>query len=143
MINMRNFGIVEGRLVREPQTFENKDGSRKVKFTIAAQDNFRSKGDDGKMAKNSQFIQLEAFINKDRTGETVYDLIHKGDMVGVQFSVRSNNYTDASGNTVYSQILVAESVDLKETKATVNARKANAAAPAAAEEPIDDQPFAE
>lgn len=142
MINMRNFGIVEGRLVREPQVFANKDGSRKVKFTIAAQDNFKSKDADGKPVKNSQFIQLEAFINKDHTGETVYDLMHKGDMIGAQYSVRSNNYTNDKGETIYCQILVAESIDLKETKATVAARAAKAETPAEAPA-TDDTPFAE
>lgn len=142
-INMRNIGFAEGRLVRNPQEFANKDGSRKVKFTLAVQDNFKSKGTDGKAAKNSQFIQFEAFINKDRTGDTVYNLMHEGDMVGIQYSVRTNNYEGPDGKPVYSQVLVAENVDLKETKATVAARQAGKTATETAPATDEDSPFAD
>lgn len=40
MKNIRNYGIVTGRLTRDPQVFENRDGSRKIKFTVAAQNHF-------------------------------------------------------------------------------------------------------
>ena len=141
MMNVRNFGVVEGRLTREPAVFTNKDGSKKIKLTLAVQDNFKSKDADGKPVKNSQFVQLDAYLPAARAkGNTVYDLINKGDMIGVQYSVRSNVYVTEGGETVYGQVLQVESVDLKETKATVAARAAKAEAPAEAD---DDTPFAE
>ena len=147
-LNLRNHGYGEGRLVRDPQVFENKDGSKKVKLTIAVQDNFKSKDENGKPAKGSQFIQLEAFVNSARAGSpTVYDLMHKGDMIGVQYSVRTNNYKGADGKDVFGQSLVIETVDLKETKATVAARQAGkteAEEPVAAPmDPDEDSPFAD
>lgn len=129
---MRNFGIVEGRLTREPAVFTNSDGSRKIKLTIAAQDNFRTKGEDGKSSKNSQYVQLEAFVAAGKTSN-VYELMHQGDMIGAQYSVRTNNYTDKDGKTQYSQVLNIEAIDLKETKATTEARQAAKAAAAEAE----------
>lgn len=122
MLNMRNYGVVEGRLVREPAVFQNGDGSKKIKFTVAAQDNYKSTTPDGKKEKGSQFINLEAFVPAGRD-KTVYDLMHKGDMIGAQFSVRTNNY-EKNGEIVYDQVLFVESVDLKETKSAVEARRA-------------------
>ena len=127
-MNTRNFGIAEGRLTRDPYIAENKDGSRKVMLTIAAQDNFKSK--DG--TRKSQFINLEGFIPA-KSEDTVYNLIHKGDMVGIEYSVRTNNYTDKSGETVYSQVLFIQSVDLKETKKSIAARAGDAQPEAEAE----------
>ena len=96
---MRNFGVVEGRLVREPAIFQNSDGSKKIKFTVAAQDNYKSTTPDGKKEKGSQIINLEAFVPAGRD-KTVYDLMHKGDMIGAQFSVRTNNY-EKNGELIY------------------------------------------
>ena len=59
MRNMRDFGIVTGRLTRDPDFHDNRDGSRKVRFTVAAQNHFTDK--DGK--RGSQFIPLEAFLS--------------------------------------------------------------------------------
>lgn len=127
-INMRNCGFASGRLTRDPMTFVNKDGSKKIKLTIAVQDNFKSKDADGKAAKNSQYVQLDAFVPASRANEsTVYDLIHQGDMIGVQYSVQTNNYEAEDGSIVYSQILKVETIDLKETKATTAARQAGKA----------------
>ena len=127
-MNIRNFGVAEGRLTRDPYIVENKDGSKKVMLTVAAQNDFKNK--DGK--RDSQFISLEGFIpaGKD-TG--VYTLLHKGDMVGLGYTVRTNNYTDKKGGTVYSQVLFIQTVDLRETKAAAAAHAAGSAAAPAAE----------
>ena len=131
-MNTRNFGIAEGRLTRDPYIAKNENGSRKVMLTIAAQDNFKSK--DG--TRKSQFINLEGFIPANMPNG-VYDLMHKGDMVGIEYSVRTNNYTAKSGEMVYSQVLFIQSVDLKETKKSIAAR--GDAQPEAASKEIDGQ----
>ena len=128
MINMRNCGFAEGRLVRDPVAFENKDGSRKIKLTVAVADNYRSKDGSGKSVKNSQYIQFDAFVPAGKAaGKTVYDLMHKGDMIGIQYSVQTQAYAGADGETVYAQILKVETVDLKETRAATSARQAKKA----------------
>lgn len=136
-MNMRNTGIAEGRLTKDPVVFKNQDGSRKIMFTIAAQDNFKS--GDGK--NGTQFIPVQAFVSKDRADNGVYDLLKKGTLVSVEYQVRNNNYTDKSGNAVYDIVLLAQSVDLKESKSAVDAR-AKAAESAAAGQDADEKPFA-
>ena len=44
MKNIRNYGIVTGRLTRDPAVYNNNDGSRKIRFTVAAQDHFTDGG---------------------------------------------------------------------------------------------------
>lgn len=110
-MNQRNFGIVEGRLTKDPVIFTNSDGSRKVMLTVAARDNFR--GNDGK--HGTQFVNLEAFISKNQAGNGVYAYMHKGDMVGLHYTVRSNRYTKP-GETeeTFTQVLFVQEVDLKD-----------------------------
>lgn len=123
-MNQRNFGIVEGRLTRDPYLSVHKDGSRKVLLTIAARDNFGE--------KNTQFVGVAGFIPKEKTDNGVYDKLHQGDLVGIQYSVRSSNWTDANGQPRFDQELMIESIDFKETKAVTTARAARKAGEAAA-----------
>lgn len=140
-MNMRNFGIAEGRLTRDITVFENSDGSHKVMLTIAAQDNF--KGRDG--SRKSQYISLEAFVPAG-PGLGVYEHLSKGDMVGVEYTVKSNSYKDKDGKDVYSTVLAIQNIDLKETKGSKNARlerAAKAGQPEQAPAADEDAPFAE
>lgn len=120
-MNLRNFGIIEGRLTKEPVIFENSDGSRKIMLTVAAADNFKKA--DG--TRGTQFVNLEAFVPAARGGDLgAYAYMHKGDMVGLHYEVRTNNFTKADGTVEYGQVLQVQSVDLKETKKSVEARAA-------------------
>ena len=137
--NIRNNGTVIGRPTKAPVVFTNKDGSRKVMLSVAVQDNYTGK--DGK--KNTQFVNLEGFVRADKQGNGVYDVIHEGDLIGVEFSVRSNNY-EKNGEMVYSQVLFIEGIDLLEGKAVTDARQARKAEAAAAEAPApapEEAPF--
>lgn len=128
-MNIRNYGVVEGRLTKDPVVFNNTDGSKKVMLTIAAQDNFKNK--DG--VRGTQFVPVEGFITNKQAGLGVYEYLHKGDLVGIEYTVRSNAYTDKKTNEkVYATVMLVQSVDLKESKASVE-RRQNAAAPAAGE----------
>lgn len=130
-MNQRNFGIAEGRLTKDPVIFNNNDGSRKIMVTLAVQDNF--KGRDGK--KGTQFIDLEAFVGAGQQSNGVFEYIHKGDLVGIEYTVRTNNY-EKNGETVYGQVLFIQNVDLKESKNVTDARRAQGdAEPAAAPAP--------
>lgn len=138
-MNQRNFGILEGRLTREPAIWTNDDGSRKIAMTIAVRDNFLSGGE-----RKSQFPSVEAYIPASKADNGVYDHMHKGDMVGIQYSLRTNSYKDKNGEDVYNTVIFVENVDLKESKATTDARAQAAATtvvdPVAA---TGDTPFAE
>ena len=134
-MNIKNNGIVIGRATKDPKFFTNSDGSKKVMLTVAAQDNFR--GRDNK--RGTQFVPVEAFVPAGTNGLGVYDHIHAGDLIGVEYSVRSSQY-EKNGETVYSIALQVQSVDLMESKATTDARAAKKAEGAPAAAP-DELPF--
>lgn len=136
MANIRNFGIAEGRLTKDPAVFTNSDDSKKVMVTVAVQDNYKSKTTG---ERNTQFINLEAFISNKSKGLGAFDYMHKGDLVGFEYTIRSNNYTSKNGVAHYDQVLFIQSTDLKETK---KAQAARANATAATEVATAEEPFA-
>ena len=144
MANLNNFGIVSGRLTKDPTVFANSDGSKKIMVTVAAKNNY--KGKDGK--RGTQFVDLQAFVSA-KSAKSPFDYLEKGDKVKFGFSVRNNNYTDKQGVAHYEQILWIEDTELEETKASKAARAARepqAEAAAAGVVPAaddDSQPFDE
>ncbi len=117
MLNTNNFGIIRGRLVADPAVFANKNGSSKVKFTIAAENNYA----DANGQKQSQLIPVEAYA-KDYE-QSPFTRIHKGDKVTVEYSLRMNNY-QKDGKPVYSTVVFVEGVTFEESKAVTEARLA-------------------
>ena len=110
-MNIRNYGVIEGRLTRDPSIITNKDGSRKVFISIAARDNFKNA--DGK--RGTQFVSLEAFISNKQASNGVYGYMHKGDMVALHYTVKSFRYTPKdSTEEVFGQTLFIQEVDLKD-----------------------------
>lgn len=116
-MNLSNFGTIEGRPTRDIVIKENKDGSKKALFTVAVQNNYKSKA-TGK--KESQFIPVEGFIPAGQ-GNGVYDLIHKGDLIGIAYELKSDSF-EKDGETQYKLIVKINQIDLKESKATTDAR---------------------
>ena len=134
-MNISNVAIIRGRLTSDPVAFQNKDGSTKIKATVAVTRNFKN----AKGEKDTDFIPIEAFV---RAGSNnPWSLTHKGDLIGIEASIRSNNYTDKNGQTVYSTIIFAESLSFEESKAVTDARRAaqtaTEAAPVAPEAPTE------
>lgn len=119
MANQRNMGVAIGRLTREPHIFTNSDGSSKVMITLAVAQERKNK--DGK--RETDFIQLEAFVAKPEHLTVYKEYMHKGDMINVMYTVKSSSYTNKDGKTVYTQALRITGVDLMETKAAVNQRQ--------------------
>lgn len=133
-LNLDNVGFAEGRCSHDPTVFDNKDGSKKVRITLALADNY--KGRDGQ--RGTQYIPMEAFISADRfasNGLGVYDNIKSGDKVKVEYSLRNNNYTDKdTGKPVYGIVAVIDSIKMQEPKTVTDARHAAKAAEAVVEE---------
>ena len=127
MLNMSNFGIVEGRVTKAPVVMDNKDGSKKVFVTVAAQDNFASGTDK---ERKTQFVNLEGFVPKDRKS-SVYDKLEVGDKIAVQYRIETPAY-EKDGQKVYKTALVIENIQFKESMAEKTARQARHAADAAA-----------
>lgn len=120
MLNLNNYGIVTGRLTTDPFIYQNNDGSRKIRITLAVSDNY--KNTDGK--RSTQFLPLEAFIPVDRK-LGVFDMIHAGDKISAAYTVKNNNYTDKSTNKmVYGLVLQIERISFEESKTTTTARQA-------------------
>ena len=110
-MNSRNFGVVVGRLVREPKRVTNKDNSQKVFVNVAVPRNFGKK--DANNNYPSDFIGLQGFIPADKAGaKTVYDYMEKGCLVSISYSMRSQQYTGEDGKTKYSQYLQIGTVEL-------------------------------
>lgn len=108
--NLRNFGIAEGRLTADVKVMENSDGSASIRFTVAVDDNYKKNG-----AKSTQFVPFRAFV-KDKNVLGPYAYMHKGDLIGVGYEVRNNNYVAKDGTPVYGIDLFVTSIDLKKTK---------------------------
>lgn len=130
-MNMNNFAILRGRLVSDPVVYANSNGSSKVKFTLACENNFKNK--DGE--KTSQMIPVEAYVKADYD-KSPFGKIHKGDKVSVECSLRTNNY-EKDGQKIYSTIVFVESIQFEESKSVTEARLAAREAEAAvAEAPV-------
>lgn len=136
-MNMNNFGIVDGRMARDPKIFTNADDSRKVMVSVAAQHDYKSK--DGK--RGVDYLQLEAFIPADKQGNGAFDYLHKGDRVAFQYTVKQNTF-EKNGKTIYNQVLSIEKTNLKETKKAGASDASSAASAAAVGTPMtpDDMP---
>lgn len=137
--NIDNNGQLTGRIETKDMAagiFKNADGSRKMKFTLAVQDNFTKK--DGSVSK--QDIPVEAFIAKNAVkvengveSYGIYSTLRTGDLVSIAYHLEDNNYKDASGKMVYGGVIVrVDSIKHREPKTVSDARAAQKAAPAAA-----------
>lgn len=122
MFNIDNNGVITGRLTDEIKTFINRDGSRRLIFTVASQDAHRNRSGQ----KGTQFIQLTAFVPANRNN-TIYSLLHKGDKVSCAYSLRNNNYTDKNGIQHFNLEIFVEGIKIQEPKSVTNARHANLA----------------
>lgn len=122
-MNMNNFAILRGRLVADPVKFDNKDGSSKVKFTLACENNYKNK--DGK--RDSQMIPVEAYVKE--FDKSPFAHVHKGDKISAECSLRTNNY-EKNGEMIYSTAIFVESINFEESKSVTEARAAENAAKA-------------
>lgn len=118
MSNPANNSNLIGRLAGDPKIFENKDGSKKVLFTLYADRNYlNSKGE-----RDSDALPLEAFVPAKVNGVGPYSNIHKGDLVAVGSTLRMDTYQDASGKTVYKLKVIAEDIRFLESRSVTSAR---------------------
>lgn len=114
-MNVKNNFQIIGRLVADPTIYDNKDGSKKVRYTIATRDNYVNR----KGERNTQFIPVETFLSADtisKRGVGVFAHAHKGDFVAVTGRIQNNNYTDKDGVLHYGCILQVKTYDFMESK---------------------------
>lgn len=122
-INTHNAGTAIGRLASDPRFFDNKDGSRTVRFTVLVdQDYVNANGERGTDA-----VPVERFIPTDR-GNGVFDMAHRGDLVQVSYRATTDSYVDRNGERRYVTKLIVTDVQLLESRKVTTARLAKRAA---------------
>ena len=122
-INPRNNGTAIGRLASDPRFFDNKDGSRTVRFTVLVDQDFvNANGERGVDA-----VPVERFIPADR-GNGVFDMIHQGDLVQVSYRTTTDSYVDRNGERRYVTKLIVADVQMLESRKVTTERLAKRAA---------------
>lgn len=122
-INTRNNGTAIGRLASDPRFFDNKDGSRTVRFTVLVDQDFVSANGE----RGVDAVPVERFIPADR-GNGVFDMAHQGDLVQVSYRATTDSYVDRNGERRYVTKLIVSDVQLLESRKVTTARLAKRAA---------------
>ncbi|MEV7872479.1 single-stranded DNA-binding protein [Streptomyces sp. NPDC088124] len=89
MANPRNNGQLIGRLANDPKVFENRDGSKKVLFTVFTDRAYTN----AQNQRDSDAVPVEAFVRAQTQGAGPYAKIHKGDLVAVGYTLRMDQYS--------------------------------------------------
>lgn len=122
-INPKNFGVAIGRLASDPLFFNNRDGSRTVRFTVLVDQDFVNAGGE----RGTDAVSVERFIPNDR-GNGVFDMIHQGDLVEVSYRVTTDSYVDRNGERRYVTKLIVSDVQMLESRKVTTERLAKRAA---------------
>lgn len=121
-INPKNFGVAIGRLASDPRFFDNRDGSRTVRFTVLVDQDFVNAGGE----RGTDAVSVERFIPNDR-GNGVFDMIHQGDLVEVSYRVTTDSYVDRNGERRYVTKLIVSDVQMLESRKVTTERLAKRA----------------
>lgn len=97
-----------GRTTRDIDLRRTGNGTAVASFTLAVNRDFKT--NDGQEA---DFIQCVAWK---KTAELLEQYVHKGDRIAVNGSIRTRNYEDSHGRTVYVTEVLVNHVEFLETK---------------------------
>lgn len=122
-INFNNYGILEGRVVRDPKAFDNNGGTAYM-FTLAIDRNYTDK--NGKTP--TDFVDVKGFVSN--TAKTagkgrVYDYIKKGNTVQVAFTVESFVKTVNGANEYGRTLRITEVHLVRSSKANFEVKSAD------------------
>ena len=124
---MINTVALMGRLTADPELKHTHNGVAVVSFCIAVNRRFKD--------QQADFINCVAWR---QTAEFICKYFHKGQMIGLEGSIQTRNYTDRDGNKRYATEVLAENVSFCESKKSENhSQPTSSAAPAAAASPSD------
>ena len=104
-----NHFVLYGRLSQEPKDRSKKKGKKGYslsRFTIAC-DAYRNE------EKTADFISCMAWGN---LADVINEYCKKGDRICVSGHIQTGSYEDEDGETVYTQDLVVDKLDLVESK---------------------------
>ena len=106
---MLNKAILMGRLTADPDVRQTNTGVSVTTFTLAVDRGYAKPGED----KQTDFIGITCWRN---TADFVGKYFKKGQLVAVEGSIRTRNYTDQNGNKRYVTEVVANEVFFAEGK---------------------------
>ena len=113
---MINNVVLVGRLTRDPELRKTQSGTSVLSFTCAVNRKFQSQD------QTADFVSCVAW---NQTADFLARYAKKGALVGVEGRIQTRNYEDKTGNRVYVTEVVAESVQLLESRAEAERRQAN------------------
>lgn len=107
---MLNSAILQGRLCNDPELRQTPSGVSVCSFRIAVDRTYQPKGQE----KQTDFINIVTWRS---TAEFVSRYFRKGQLVAVQGSIQTGQYTDRDGNKRATFDVVADNVFFAEKKA--------------------------
>lgn len=115
--------IISGRLTRDPD-IRYSQGAEPIAVTrisVAVNRRFKREGEP-----DADFINCIAF---GKTGEFISKYFSKGKMIGIVGNIRTNTWTDQSGQKRYSTEVYIEEAEFLESKASSESSQNNYQAP--------------
>ena len=109
---MINNVVLTGRLTRDPELRKTQSGTSVLSFTVAVNRKFDKDETD--------FINVVAWKH---SAEFLSQHGSKGSLVGVEGRIQTRNYEDKDGKMVYVTEVVADNVQLLESKAKAEERR--------------------
>ena len=107
---MLNSAILQGRLCNDPELRQTPSGTSVCNFRLAVERTYQPKGQE----KQTDFINIVTWRS---TAEFVGRYFRKGQLVAVQGSIQTRQYTDKDGNKRTSFDVVADNAFFAEKKA--------------------------
>ncbi len=120
-----------GRLCADPEIryISGENATCVANFRIAVDKRFKNKNSDA----TADFFRITAF---GKLGEFAEKYLHQGTKIVMTGRIENNNYTDANGNKVFSDQIIAENIEFAESKKAAESNgvntSSNNSAPAAA-----------
>lgn len=105
---MINRVILVGRVTKDPVLRKTPNGTSVVSFTLAVNRNIKKEGQP-----EADFINCVAW---NKTADFMAQYVRKGALLGVEGRIQTRNYDDKNGKRVYVTEVVANSVQLLESK---------------------------
>lgn len=124
--------IFMGRLCADPEIryTSGENATCVANFRIAVDKRFKNKNSDA----TADFFRITAF---GKLGEFAEKYLHQGTKIVMTGRIENNNYTDANGNKVFSDQIIAENIEFAESKKAAENNGANTA-PSAPPAPVED-----
>lgn len=102
-----------GRLTYSPELKSTPSGVSVIRFQIACDRKYQAQGQE----RQADFIDCMAWRS---TAEFISRYFHRGDMIGIEGSIQTSNFTDKDGNKRKSVDVVANTVSFCGSKQQSN-----------------------